>query len=160
MPAWSAGLALALAFGADPMNHTNLATSQLEGRGLMMDDINGGEGSRAIFPPLYPTLLAGVRGVFGASVWTTLAMNTILDVVLAWLLADIARRVGQTGTGGLIARSLCPLAGVRTGGWRTPEGISDAIARDPEMRRCCWRPRAPRACRRASSVCPRCSGLA
>lgn len=100
---WSVDLASGVALGADPMNYTNLALSLLDGQGLKVDDIHYGRGLRAYFPPLYPTVLAGAWGVFGVSVWTTLALNTAFDLAAAWLLADIARRIGQVGTGPWLA---------------------------------------------------------
>lgn len=89
---WSASLAMDMALGADPMNYTNLATSLLEGRGLITDDWRYGQDLRAYFPPLYPIVLAGYWSIFGDSIYSTLSMNIIVDMIAAWALGDIARR--------------------------------------------------------------------
>lgn len=89
----SAELASGVALGADPMNYSNLARAVLEGRGLVTDDWQYGEGLRAYFPPFYPLLLAGFWSVFGDAAATTLAMNTAIDLLAAWCLADAGRRL-------------------------------------------------------------------
>lgn len=90
---WSAALTMDVALGADPMNYTNLATAMLEGRGLITDDWHYGDDLRAYFPPLYPLALAAFWWVFGISVWSTLAMNIVIDLIAAWALGDAARRL-------------------------------------------------------------------
>lgn len=89
---WSASLSLDMTLGADPMNYTNLATSLMEGRGLITDDWRYGEDLRAYFPPLYPIFLAGFWSIFGSSIWSTLSMNIITDIISAWAIGDAARR--------------------------------------------------------------------
>lgn len=96
---WSAALTFDVALGADPMNYANLANALREGRGLITDDWRYGEDLRAYFPPFYPMVLAGFWVVFGASVWSTLAMNTAIDAAAAWCLRDAGRRIGQTDVG-------------------------------------------------------------
>lgn len=89
---WSASLSIGMTLGADPMNYTNLATSILEGRGLVADDWRYGQDLRAYFPPLYPIFLAGFWSIFGSSIWSTLSMNIITDIIAAWAIGDVARR--------------------------------------------------------------------
>lgn len=91
---WSASLTHGVSLGADPMNYTNLAQAVLDGRGLITDDWRYGDNLRAYFPPLYPLALAGFWSLFGASTASTLALNTLFDLVAAWALADAARRLG------------------------------------------------------------------
>ncbi|MFN4113585.1 MAG: hypothetical protein ACK4GD_06555 [Sphingomonadaceae bacterium] len=90
----SAVLTQDVTLGADPMNYTHLAQAVRDGRGLVTDDWRYGDGLRAYFPPFYPLALAGYWGLFGASPASTLAMNTLIDLVAAWALADAARRIG------------------------------------------------------------------
>lgn len=90
---WSAALTFDVALGADPMNYTNLATAVLEGRGLITDDWHYGDDLQAYFPPLYPLALAAFWWVFGSSVWSTLVMNMVIDLIAAWALGDAARRL-------------------------------------------------------------------
>ncbi len=92
---WSATLTFDVALGADPMNYTNLATAVLEGRGLITDDWHYGQDLRAYFPPLYPLALAVFWWVFGTSVWSTLVMNIMIDLIAAWALGDAARRLSR-----------------------------------------------------------------
>lgn len=92
----SAGLAGGVALGADPMNYANLARAVLEGRGLVTDDWQYGQGLRAYFPPFYPLVLAGWWGVFGDSILSTLVFHTAIDAIAAWALADAARRLGAS----------------------------------------------------------------
>ncbi|MFA7586403.1 MAG: hypothetical protein WCY11_09450 [Novosphingobium sp.] len=98
---WSVVLATGGELGADPMNYANLARAVLEGRGLVTDDWQYGEGLRAYFPPLYPLLLAGVWGLFGASAVSTLVLNTLTDLAAAWALGDVGRRTGGRSLGRL-----------------------------------------------------------
>lgn len=92
---WSVWLASGVALGADPMNYTHLAQALMEGRGMVVDDWRYGQDLRAYFPPLYPLLLAGFWTLFGASAWSTLAMNTAIDIAAAWTLRDAANRLGK-----------------------------------------------------------------
>ncbi|MFN3944691.1 MAG: glycosyltransferase family 39 protein [Allosphingosinicella sp.] len=100
---WSAQLTFDVALGADPMNYTNLATAVLEGRGLVTDDWQYGRDLRAYFPPLYPLALAGFWAVFGVSAYATLAMNTLIDAIAAWCIADAGRRLGRPAAGRVAA---------------------------------------------------------
>ena len=94
---WSVGLTEGVALGADPMNYSSLARAVLDGRGLVTDDWRYGDGLRAYFPPLYPLALAGFWSLTGQSAASTLAMNSLFDLVAAWALADAARRLGLGG---------------------------------------------------------------
>jgi 4-amino-4-deoxy-L-arabinose transferase-like glycosyltransferase len=96
---WSAVLTFGVALGADPMNYTNLATAVLEGRGLVTDDWFYGPDLRAYFPPFYPLARAGFWALFGASAYSTLAMNSLIDAAAAWCLADAGKRMGQEQAG-------------------------------------------------------------
>lgn len=103
----SADLASGAALGADPMNYANLAQAVLDGRGLVTDDWQYGDGLRAYFPPFYPLLLAGWWAVFGVSTLSTLAMNTAIDGLAAWALADAARRLGVVPAAARAAGLVC-----------------------------------------------------
>lgn len=96
---WSVQLTMEVELRVDPMNYTNLATAVLDGRGLIVDDVQYGRDLRAYFPPLYPLLLAGWWALFGVSAWATLAMNTLTDAIAAWALADTGRRLGNRAAG-------------------------------------------------------------
>lgn len=98
---WSVQLTMGVELRVDPMNYTNLALAVLDGRGLIVDDVQYGRDLRAYFPPLYPLLLAGWWAVFGVSAWATLAMNTLTDALAAWALADTGRRLGNRAAGQL-----------------------------------------------------------
>lgn len=79
-------LALQLADGrllaADPQSYSILADNLLAGKGLFLIDRHGME-IRASYPPLYPILLAGSRAIAGANIWTTLLINSIIDLLTA-----------------------------------------------------------------------------
>ena len=94
---WSVSLTQDVALGADPMNYTNLAQAVLEGRGLITDDWRYGEDLRSYFPPLYPLALAGFWALLGQSAASTLAMHALIDLIAAWALTDVARRLGLGG---------------------------------------------------------------
>jgi 4-amino-4-deoxy-L-arabinose transferase-like glycosyltransferase len=96
---WSAELTRGVALGADPMNYTNLARAVIEGRGLVTDDWQYGDGLRAYFPPLYPLILAGFWSIFGSSAFATLALHSAMDLIAAWALADAGKRLGQPVAG-------------------------------------------------------------
>ncbi|WP_337827769.1 hypothetical protein [Pseudonocardia sp. TMWB2A] len=101
---WSSvELTSAVALGADPMNYANLARAITEGRGLITDDWQYGEGLRAYFPPLYPVLLAGVWALCGESFYSTLLFNTGVDVASALILFQIGSGAGGRKTGLLSA---------------------------------------------------------
>lgn len=98
-------LTSAVHLGADPMNYANLARAVTQGRGLVTDDWQYGEGLRAYFPPLYPILLAGFWSIFGESAYVTLILNTALDICSALVMFKIGRDIGGRGAGLLAAFS-------------------------------------------------------
>lgn len=89
----SAKLTAGVELGADPMNYANLANAVLNGQGLVTDDWQYGRDLRAYFPPLYPLMLAGFWYLFGGSIAATVSMNTLIDILAAWCLADAGRRL-------------------------------------------------------------------
>ena len=103
----SADLAHGVALGAGPMDYTNLARAVLDGRGLVTDDWQYGQGLRAYFPPFYPLVLAGWWGLAGQSIASTLVLHTAMDGLAAWALADAARRLGVSTAAARAAGLLC-----------------------------------------------------
>jgi len=89
----SAKLTAGVELGADPMNYANLANAVLNGQGLVTDDWQYGRDLKAYFPPLYPLVLAGFWYLFGNSIVATLSMNTLIDLLAAWCIADAGRRL-------------------------------------------------------------------
>lgn len=89
---WSVQLTMGVELRVDPMNYTNLALAVLDGRGLIVDDVQYGPDLRAYFPPLYPLLLAVLLGLGGlAAGWLTGGA-----MLTGWLLAYVALSVAYS----------------------------------------------------------------
>ncbi|MEG3177780.1 glycosyltransferase [Sphingomonas sp. RB3P16] len=84
----------------DPNSYLNLAKGLLAGHGLVIYEPFFGSAWRALFPPLYPLLLAGWGALFGFATPAVLALGTVVDLVAAWLLYRLGTRLG----GALAAR--------------------------------------------------------
>lgn len=83
----------------DPNAYLNLAKGLLAGHGLAINDPFFGSTWRALFPPLYPLLLAGWGALFGFSTPSVLALGTLTDGTAAWLLFVLGTRLGSTLAG-------------------------------------------------------------
>ena len=79
----------------DPNAYLNLAKGLLAGNGLVIFDPFFGSTWRALFPPLYPLLLAGWGAVLGFSTPAVLALGTLTDGVAAWLIVKLGTRLGN-----------------------------------------------------------------
>lgn len=83
----------------DPNAYLNLAKGLLGGNGLVFYDPFLGSAWRALFPPLYPVLLAGWGAVAGFSTPSVLALGTLTDGATAWLIARLGARLGSPRAG-------------------------------------------------------------
>uniref|UniRef100_UPI0035CB0818 glycosyltransferase n=1 Tax=uncultured Sphingomonas sp. TaxID=158754 RepID=UPI0035CB0818 len=83
----------------DPNAYLNLAKGLLAGNGLLIYDPFLGSTWRALFPPLYPLLLAGWGAVFGFDTPSVLTLGTLTDAATAWLLFALGTRLGSAVAG-------------------------------------------------------------
>lgn len=83
----------------DSQAYLIIADHLLAGRGYYFDESYMGVRTFALFPPVYPLLLAGWAAVLGTTTWSLLALATLTDGLAAWLMAGIARRLGVAGAG-------------------------------------------------------------
>jgi hypothetical protein len=83
----------------DPNAYLNLAKGLLAGNGLLIYDPFLGSTWRALFPPLYPLLLAGWGAVFGFDTPSVLTLGTLTDAATAWLLFVLGTRLGSAVAG-------------------------------------------------------------
>ena len=83
----------------DPNAYLNLAKGLLAGHGLVIYEPFFGSAWRALFPPLYPLLLAGWGALFGFSTPSVLALGTLTDAATAWLIVLLGTRLGSAVAG-------------------------------------------------------------
>ena len=86
----------------DALFYVGLARDLLAGRGLVFVDPLSGVVFRALYPPVYPLLLAGVGAVFGLGQVVLAVTNLACDGAAAWLIVRIGGRLGSR-RGGLAA---------------------------------------------------------
>jgi 4-amino-4-deoxy-L-arabinose transferase-like glycosyltransferase len=79
----------------DPNAYLNLAKGLLAGRGLEIYDPYFGSVWRALFPPLYPLLLAGWGALFGFDTPSVLTLGTLTDGATACMIFVLGRRLGS-----------------------------------------------------------------
>ncbi|MDQ2879606.1 MAG: glycosyltransferase, partial [Pseudomonadota bacterium] len=82
--------------GGDPNSYLELAKNLLDRHQLGIWEPWFGGYWRALFPPLYPLLLAGWGAVAGLSTESLLTFNTLIDAAAALLIWRIGDRVGDT----------------------------------------------------------------
>ena len=90
--------------GNDYDAYLTLARNLAGGNGLIAHTMNFGW-VRALYPPLYPILLAGAGAVGGFGAGTVLALNGAIDLASAGLIFLLGRRLGDPRAG-LAAASL------------------------------------------------------
>ncbi|HEX8447517.1 MAG TPA: glycosyltransferase [Sphingomonas sp.] len=83
----------------DPMIYVQLARDMLGGRGLSFTDPFTGVTFRALYPPAYPLLLAGLGGLFGLGSLMLWSSNLLLDLMAAALIVRIGHRAGAARGG-------------------------------------------------------------
>ncbi len=83
----------------DPNAYLNLAKGLLAGHGLLIHDQFTDTAWHALFPPLYPLLLAGWGAVFGFDTPSVLALGTLTDGIAAVLLFVLGKRLGNALAG-------------------------------------------------------------
>lgn len=76
-----------------------LAHNLLAGRGLVMEEPYMHLAVRALFPPIYPLLLAGWTALAGASTGALLALSTLIDLAAALLIARVGARLDEARAG-------------------------------------------------------------
>ncbi len=89
----------------DAREYLALAHNLLAGRGLVVADAYMHLDVRALYPPLYPLLLAGWGAVAGLSAPSLLALSTVIDLLAAWAIAQLGARCGNA-PGGMAAAAL------------------------------------------------------
>lgn len=83
----------------DPHWYLVLAQGLLDGQGLGLVEPYMGTRAVALFPPLYPLLLAGWGAVFGLSTAALLILSSLLDLASAGVIVLLARRLGAARAG-------------------------------------------------------------
>ncbi|WP_051124630.1 glycosyltransferase family 39 protein [Sphingomonas sp. PAMC 26605] len=83
----------------DPNAYLNLAKGLLAGHGLRIHDPFTDTIWRALFPPLYPALLAGWGAIFGFDTPSVLTLGTLTDAMAAVLLFVLGKRLGSAVAG-------------------------------------------------------------
>lgn len=83
----------------DPNAYLNLAKGLLAGQGLLIHDPFTDTIWHALFPPLYPLLLAGWGAVFGFGTAAVLTLGTLTDGATAFLLCVLGQRLGSAVAG-------------------------------------------------------------
>ena len=89
-------LAVGRSSTGDPNAYLNLAKGLLAGRGLVIYDVYMGSAWRALFPPLYPIVLAAWGALAGFSTPAVLTLNTLTDMSVAWAIVRLGTRLGDT----------------------------------------------------------------
>ena len=92
-------LAIGRTTNGDPHAYLELAKHLLDTGELAIYDPYFGGVWRALFPPLYPLLLAGWGMVAGFSTPSQLALNTLTDGAAALVLVLIGKRLGRPDAG-------------------------------------------------------------
>ncbi|WP_010161451.1 glycosyl transferase [Sphingomonas sp. PAMC 26617] len=83
----------------DPHAYLVLAQTLRAGRGLVFYEPYFGSDWHALFPPVYPLLLAGWGALAGVSTPSLLALGTLTDLATAWLIARLGGRLGDPTAG-------------------------------------------------------------
>jgi hypothetical protein len=79
-----------------------LAENLLQGRGLQVFEPFMGVTTYALFPPLYPTVLAAWGWGAGLSTWSLVALNLLVDISASAMIVILGQRLGN-GRAGLFA---------------------------------------------------------
>ena len=85
--------------GGDALFYPLLAYSLSAGHGLQVHEPFMAETVRALYPPLYPIVLAAWNGAFGLATGALCALNLLIDGVAALLIARLGQRLGRAGAG-------------------------------------------------------------
>ena len=83
----------------DPHSYLVIAGQLIAGQGYFIDERYMGVRTFALFPPVYPLLLAGWGWAVGLSTWSVLALGSLIDALAALALWRIGARLGQSGAG-------------------------------------------------------------
>ncbi|MGY2734740.1 glycosyltransferase [Sphingomonas sp. UYP23] len=83
----------------DPNAYLNLAKGLLAGHGLLIHDPFTDTSWHALFPPLYPLVLAGWGAMFGFGTASVLTLGTLTDGAAAMLLLALGTRLGSAVAG-------------------------------------------------------------
>lgn len=83
----------------DPYAYLILAKHVVAGEGLFIHDPFFGSVWHALFPPLYPLVLAAWGAACGFSTPSLLALGTLTDGAAAWLIARLGARLGSASAG-------------------------------------------------------------
>ncbi|WP_019516424.1 hypothetical protein [Sphingomonas sp. Mn802worker] len=83
----------------DPHWYLVLAQGLLDGHGLGLVEPYMGTRAVALFPPVYPLLLAGWGAMFGLSTAALLVLSSLLDLASASVIVLLARRLGAPRAG-------------------------------------------------------------
>ncbi len=83
----------------DARNYVVLAQHLIEGRGLVIAEPYMGIETRALYPPVYPIVLAGSGVVLGFSTTALTILATILDLATAGAMIGLASMLGHRSSG-------------------------------------------------------------
>lgn len=83
----------------DARNYVVLAQHLIEGRGLVIAEPYMGIETRALYPPVYPIVLAGSGVVLGFSTTALTILATILDLATAGAVIGLASMLGHRSSG-------------------------------------------------------------
>lgn len=83
----------------DALYYPVIAQGLLRGDGLQIYEPYIGSTLKALYPPVYPLLLAGWGAIAGFSVASLLALNLAIDGAAAWMLSRLGARLGHPAKG-------------------------------------------------------------
>ncbi|CAN5337165.1 hypothetical protein BH09PSE4_BH09PSE4_10970 [soil metagenome] len=83
----------------DALAYIEIAHGMLQGEGIRFHDPFIGSTLRALYPPLYPIVLAGWTSLWGPTVQSLLGLNTLIDGATAYLLYRLGAKFGRAGSG-------------------------------------------------------------
>ena len=81
----------------DPASYVALAEGVMAGEGLTLDHPRYGDNVRALYPPLYPIILAAVGWLIGISSLSITLLNTAIDIAAGLTIVRLGRQLGQAG---------------------------------------------------------------
>ena len=100
---WSLELLSGRVPDGDAPYYLAIAQNMLSGRGIVLDYPDAMHNMRATYPPLYPTLLAGVGLIIPLTLPVIAAVNTAFDFACAWLMSRLGKDLGEAPAGSLAA---------------------------------------------------------
>lgn len=94
-----ANLYLGRTLGGDALFYPMIAEGFLRGEGLRIYEPYIGDTVRALYPPVYPLLLASWGAVAGLSTTSLAMMNLVIDGGTGWMILHLGGRIGRPDAG-------------------------------------------------------------